>query len=258
MWASATSQALPSIAGGPNAVIVCLVLSAISMVIAAQYLPTRTDVAACQQGHGTTIHRLSAKDAVALVHSPLFLVFLLASGAIQGAHGMFYTFGALHWRGKRHLLDLDRHALGDRRRLRGAALRLLWSRCPPSRRHAPSHDCRCCSRRPLDGDVLRSALAASHSASGAAWAHLWRSPPRRHALHFESHAAFGAGTAQAFYATIAAGILLGAATLLAGHLYGRVGSLGFAAMAAIAAIGFAASLVLARKWDGGLLTKPSP
>ncbi len=29
--------------------------------------------------------------------SPLFVTFLLAAGLVHGSHGMFYTFGVLHW-----------------------------------------------------------------------------------------------------------------------------------------------------------------
>jgi len=41
--------------------------------------------------------RLQIADALGLLRSRPFLVFLLATGAIQAAHATFYTFGTLHW-----------------------------------------------------------------------------------------------------------------------------------------------------------------
>ena len=45
----------------------------------------------------TSPPRLRMSDAVSLLYSRLFLTFLLAAGATQAAHAMFYTFGTLHW-----------------------------------------------------------------------------------------------------------------------------------------------------------------
>ncbi len=45
----------------------------------------------------TPRRRLSPGEALRLLKSPLFVTFLLAAGLIHGSHGMFYTFGVLHW-----------------------------------------------------------------------------------------------------------------------------------------------------------------
>ena len=45
----------------------------------------------------TTPPRIKLADALGLLRSRLFLTFLLAAGAVQAAHAMFYTFGTLHW-----------------------------------------------------------------------------------------------------------------------------------------------------------------
>lgn len=42
--------------------------------------------------------RLSWKDARALLNNPVMQVFLIAAGCVQGAHGMFYAYGTLHWK----------------------------------------------------------------------------------------------------------------------------------------------------------------
>jgi PPP family 3-phenylpropionic acid transporter len=55
-----------------------------------------------------------------------------------------------------------------------------------------------------------------------------------------------AGTAQALYAAMAAGIAMGGAMLLSGQLYAAYGGRAYWAMAGIAAVGAAASLALRR------------
>lgn len=45
----------------------------------------------------TGARRLTLGDARALVAMPAMQVLLLAAGALQGAHGMFYAYGTLHW-----------------------------------------------------------------------------------------------------------------------------------------------------------------
>ena len=57
-----------------------------------------------------------------------------------------------------------------------------------------------------------------------------------------------AGTAQALYASITAGIAMGGAMLLSGQLYAAHGGRTYWAMAVIAAVGLAASLALLGTW----------
>jgi PPP family 3-phenylpropionic acid transporter len=62
-----------------------------------------------------------------------------------------------------------------------------------------------------------------------------------------------AGTAQALYATMAAGCVIGAVTLASGPLYATYMGGAYWVAAGTAAMGLAAILVVARRWDGGLL-----
>ena len=55
-----------------------------------------------------------------------------------------------------------------------------------------------------------------------------------------------AGTAQALYASVTAGIAMGLATLLAGALFPQVGGLAYLAMSGLSLLGVAAALVLRR------------
>ena len=75
------------------------------------------------------------------------------------------------------------------------------------------------------------------------------------AIHFIARAVptEAAGTAQALYATVAAGVMMGAATMASGSLYAVFGGRAYLAMAALGAVGLAASVVVIRRWDGGPL-----
>ena len=65
------------------------------MVLAANVLPRPANSQTLEAN--TPRRRLSPGEALRLLKSPLFVTFLLAAGLIHGSHGMFYTFGVLHW-----------------------------------------------------------------------------------------------------------------------------------------------------------------
>jgi PPP family 3-phenylpropionic acid transporter len=73
------------------------------------------------------------------------------------------------------------------------------------------------------------------------------------AMHFISRAVpeSAQGTAQALYATVASGLLMGGATLASGKLYAHVGEHAYLAMAALAALGFAGAIYVRARWNGG-------
>jgi PPP family 3-phenylpropionic acid transporter len=77
------------------------------------------------------------------------------------------------------------------------------------------------------------------------------------AIHFIARAVpdGAAGTAQALYATVAAGVVLGGATLLSGPLYAAFGGRAYLSMALLAAVGLVAGLLLMRRWTGGAVGK---
>lgn len=192
-------------------------------------------------------------DARKLVRSPVFLAFLLAAGAAQGAHGMFYAFGALAW-----------HAQG----ISTAWVGTLWAIAIAGEVALFAYS----------GGVVRrwgpvTLMIVATAAAVARWALMSLSPPltvlvplqtlhtltygasHLGAMHFISRAVpeSAQGTAQALYATVAAGLLMGGATLTSGWLYARIGGHAYLAMAALAAVGFAAALFVRARWGGGLL-----
>jgi PPP family 3-phenylpropionic acid transporter len=165
---------------------------------------------------------------------------------VQGAHGMFYTFGVLHWRAQ----GFDTAWSGV---LWGVAIvcevALFACSAAVLRRVTPVQlivlGCAAAVLRwlvmgfdpPLAVLVL---LQVSHSLTYSA-SHLG-------AIHFMSRLVPDqqAGTAQALYASVTGGIALGAAMLIAGPLYASYGGRGYWAMAVMAAIGLAAVMVLRR------------
>jgi PPP family 3-phenylpropionic acid transporter len=60
----------------------------------------------------------------------------------------------------------------------------------------------------------------------------------------------GMGSAQAFYATIAAGLMLGIVGLISGALFKTLGGAVFLVPALVAAVGCGAGIMLLRGWDG--------
>ncbi|MGD9783296.1 MAG: MFS transporter [Hyphomicrobiaceae bacterium] len=185
-----------------------------------------------------------------LVRDPRFLLFLGAIGMVHASHAAFYTFGAIHWRatglsslaigalwGIGVLTEIALFAVSRRLMDRFGAVTLLAAGAGAAllRWLAMSFD---------PAHVLLVPLQILHGLSYGA-AHLG-------AIHFIDRAVpqRAGGTAQALYATMAAGVMHGGATLLSGLLYGRLGEATYLAMAAMAAIGIMCSFGLSRCWSG--------
>lgn len=185
-----------------------------------------------------------------LAGNRVFLIFLLGIGTVQAAHAMFYTFGAIHWRAGGLtsawigtlwaigvLTEVSLFAVSGRvvARLGPALLMLIGATAAVVRWAAMSTD---------PGLYWLVPLQVLHGLTYGA-SHLG-------AIHFINRAVpeTAGGTAQALYATLASGVLQGAATLLSGTLYERYGGSAYLAMAMLACVGLAAVVVLARHWDG--------
>jgi PPP family 3-phenylpropionic acid transporter len=79
-------------------------------------------------------------------------------------------------------------------------------------------------------------------------------------MHFISRAVpeGAAGTAQALYATSAAGVLMGAVTLASGPLYAASGGSVYGLPALMAAAGVILTLWLGQRWTGDMLWEKQP
>lgn len=188
-----------------------------------------------------------------LARNPVFVIFLIAIGTVQAAHATFYTFGAIHWRAGGLssawigtlwaigvMTEVALFAVSGRivAWLGPVRLLLIGAAAAVARWTAMSFDPALAWLIPLQ--VLHGlTYGASHLG----------------AIHFINRAVpeAAAGTAQAFYATLASGVLQGAATLLSGVLYARYGGAAYLAMAVLGVIGLAAGMMLYRSWQGGAL-----
>jgi MFS transporter, PPP family, 3-phenylpropionic acid transporter len=247
LWGSLSFVAMTIVGGrvlqgrGADWAIWLLVGAAVLTLAAAHALPPRAAPHRLALGSG---RRLTLADAAGLVGSRSFLTFLIATGAVQAAHAVLYTFGVLHWR-----------ALGLNASWCGA----LWG---------VSIGCEI-ALFAYSGAVLErigpvEMIGLGSVAAVMRWIAMGFDPPlallvvlqATHALSYgASH--IGAihylaryvpehqgGTAQALYASVTGGIAMAGAVALAGPLYGSYGGHAYWAMAGIAGLAVVASFAL--------------
>jgi MFS transporter, PPP family, 3-phenylpropionic acid transporter len=193
---------------------------------------------------------------LALLTSPVFLLFLLSVGAINASHVTFYTFGAIHLKSQ----GVSGTAFGAMWAVSVFAEMALFSMSGAiAGRFGPLNlilvggvaaviRWGAMSLDPGLGVALM--LQALHALTYGA-THLG-------AIHFMARAVpnVGAGTAQAFYSSLASGLVTGVATIVAGQLYPHLGGKSYLVMAAIAALGIAAAIAVGKMWGGGPLIEP--
>ncbi|MBY0564208.1 MAG: MFS transporter [Hyphomonadaceae bacterium] len=192
--------------------------------------------------------RVSGRSSIAsLLSNRRYVILIVSCGLIQSAHGFYYGFSTLVWRGQGIAPETvgALWAFGV-----GVEVLFLWNLALFERRFSPEM----LIVAGALGGVLRW-LAMGFAPEG------WVLLPLQ-AMHMLSFAAahvgamrllyreapeHSAGMAQTLYAGLSGGLLIGAATLLSGYLYDLVGARGYWAMAAIAAIGGAMATLLLRE-----------
>ena len=234
----------------PQAVMWLLIAGSTLMALAAHGLAEPADAQRLQP----TTPTLRPRDVAGLLRSPTFLVFLLAAGAIQATHAVFYTFGTLHW----GALGLSTFVAGWLWTVGVTAEILVFAfSAALVRRASPSALLALAAAGAItrwgamafDPAVwLLFALQALHGVTFAV-THIG-------AIHFMARwvPEGQSGTAQALYASCTSGILLGGATLLVGPLYADYGSRAYLAMAALAALALLAALGLRRLSPAGAVS----
>jgi PPP family 3-phenylpropionic acid transporter len=193
--------------------------------------------------------RLRLSDATGLLRNGSFLLFLLAAGAIQAAHGTFYTFGTVHWA-----------TLGIAASWSGA----LWGVGVIAEILLFMYSVRVLARiSPVGLIVLGGAAAVVRwIAMGFDPSLVWLVPlqvlhgltfgaTHLGAIHFMGRVVPEAqgGTAQALYASVTGGIAMGSAMLTSGPLYAAFAGRAYWVMAAVALIGLLAAVALSRRPD---------
>lgn len=179
-----------------------------------------------------------------LLRNRRFMILIVACGLIQAAHGFYYSFSTIVWRGQGISPDMVGYLWAF-----GVAVEVgfLWTLPFFERRSTP------------EGLILIGAGAAVARWMAMGFAPLgWVLWPLQ-AMHAASFAAAHVGAmrllhkeapehsaamAQTLYAVMSGGLLMGGSTLLSGHLYDIGGAIGYWAMAALAAAGGALALLL--------------
>lgn len=249
LWGSVSFIAIGFAAGGaitaygPESVLALLVAGCAFTFAIALVLPPDPDAS------GSPVRRPTLVGIAKAAFAPRFLLFLIAAGAIQASHAVFYTFGVIEWRRQGIsatwcatlwavgvIAEIGLFAFSRRAVLRFGAAGLLIGGAAAGivRWTAMAFDPSLAALVPLQ---------ALHGLTFGA-AHLG-------ALHFiSSHIAPSeAATAQALYASVTAGIGLGLATLASGPLYAQLGGAAYLPMALLCITGGIATLVLGRgRW----------
>lgn len=218
------------------------------IVLALLLLPKETD----PSEHADQPHPpVRVGDAARLLVSPLFIVFLLASGLTQASHSVYYSFGTLHWQ-----------AGG----IPGGAIGVLWSLGVIAEVALFFVSGRAVKLFSPSGLILLGAGAAVARWAGTALDPGILSLAVLQLLHGLTFGATHLGvihhisrtvpghlhnTAQALYSSIAGGVIIALATATAGPLYDAYGAYAFlaASLMAAAASVFALILVLAQRYS---------
>lgn len=201
-----------------------------------------------------TVEGLSWRDARRLLSSRIFLLAIMASGLIQGAHAFYYAFSILDWT-----------AQG----FSPATIGVLWAT------GVTAEVLLLAQMRRLARE-LRPDIIMAIGATGAAlrWLLISTGPPLPvlfviQTLHALSFAATYIGaiefidravpkqlanTAMTLNSTLGVGAITGVATIACGYLYDwRGATAGYLLMAAMAGTGALLALSLLRFWRGGAL-----
>ena len=189
-----------------------------------------------------------------LLTSPLFLLFFLATGLIQGSHAAFYGFSTLHWKA----LGWSDTFIGFFWAEGVIAEVILFAFSAPLLRKvgimgllfigASAAILRWVGTG-LASDLLTISLLQLSHALTFAGTHLA-------AIHFVRRVAPEgmAGTAQSLYSAIGLGISSAILISISGFVFAHNPSGTFYCMAMSASIGLILVFVLWKKWDGGRLT----
>ncbi|MGL4395499.1 MAG: MFS transporter [Hyphomicrobium sp.] len=232
-----------------------LVASGAALTLAAAFL--LPDRAVAPRAGGAPLWH--AREPRRLLASRPFVMFLLAAGTVQAAHATFLTFGTLIWHGQGLSSTIGGllWAIGV-----FAEVALFSVSKPVIARFGPA-----------------ALLIAGAGVSVVRWAVMAFDPPlavlvplqilhgvtygatHLAAIHFVHQALplTVSGSGQALYATVAAGLAMGLATLIAGQVFAAFGSgAAYAAMGALALLSLAAALRLNAIWDGNRIFEDEP
>jgi PPP family 3-phenylpropionic acid transporter len=193
------------------------------------------------------------REATALVHSKLFILFLLTSATIQASHAIYYGFGTLHWQS----LGLSSGLIGGLWAIGVIAEVLLfaWSK-PIVEKLGPVK----LLQLAAVGALLRWLITAFDPPMGllvvVQTLHaLTYGAGHLGAIHFIAQAVPEnySATGQGLYAAFAMGVIMGLATTVAGSIYNALGGQAYLIMSVLGGLSLLGALALSRTWNGGLV-----
>lgn len=190
------------------------------------------------------------REAAKLLHSKLFILFLMTSASIQATHAIYYGFGTLHWQS----LNIAAGIIGSLWAIGVIAEVSLfaWSR-PILERFGPTKLLIIAAL----GALVRWTITAFdppiailffvqvlHALSFGA-AHLG-------AIHFIARAVpeHYSATGQGLYAAFAMGLVMGIMTMISGSLYASFGAYAYLSMSVLALASLAGAILLNQQWQG--------
>jgi len=232
---------------GPSWVLYVGAASVVLLVPFALLLPIET-----QRRDGARHASFGIPD---LLRSPTFVLFMVATGLCQASHGVLYSFGTLTWR-----------AAG----LSDVTISLLWAESVAVEILLMMASGWLLTRLGVCGLIGLGLACALVRWTGMAFTtELWALVLLQ-ALHAGTFAAChlgamafiqralpsnGVALGQSVYYAIGTGLAQAIVFQLAGLLYGAYGQKAFLGMVGVAGLGTVALLLLARRWNGGLLFK---
>jgi len=235
-------------AWGSGSALWLMIGAAACSVLAAHILPR-------PEGKGrlkaaTQPKRIKWSDALRLLRSPLFILFLAATGLAQSAHAIYYAFGTIHW---------------QTQGIPAGVIGMLWAIGVIAEIILFMFSGRAVRAVGVTGLIALAGLAAL-----VRWTVTAVSPPlwvlfavqalhgltfgaaHLGAVHFITEAVpeEAAGTAQGLYASAGTGLFMGGAILMSGPLYAGLNGHAYLVMAGLGAISLLLALALRFYWDG--------
>lgn len=232
---------------GPSLILPLMLTAIVITVLCAYTLPRGSDRQ--QMRKAAPLPPIHWRDAMPLLRSKLFFLFLLTSAGIQASHAVYYGFSTLHWQS----LHISAATIGTLWAIGVIAEVTLfaWSK-PVIEFLGPTR----LLILAASGAILRWVLTAFdppaavlffaqtlHAASFGA-AHLG-------AIHFIAKAVpepFSA-TGQGLYAAMAMGLIMGIMTRLSGTLYENFDAFAYLFMAGLSGLALIGALILHAKWQ---------
>lgn len=235
-------------AWGSGSTLWMMIGAAACSVLAAHFLPRPAGKGRLKAA--TQPKRIKWSDALRLMRTPLFILFLAATGLVQSAHAIYYAFGTIHWQSQ----GIPAGVIGALWAVGVIAEIILFM----------------FSGRAVKAAGVTGLIALAGLAALIRWTVMALSPPlwvlfavqvlhgltfgaaHLGAVHFITEAVpqEAAGTAQGLYASAGTGIFMGGAILVSGPLYASMNGHAYFVMAGLGAISLLLALTLRFYWDG--------